>query len=114
MDKIEFPRLVYRALKDGKTCEHHLVEEQEAYDEKLADGWYGSVPEALAAGAGAPAGKPGSDGSDSHGNGKDDEKPPTRAELEEQARKLGISFQPNIGDKKLRTRIEIALQGGGQ
>lgn len=40
---MEFPRLVYRSASD-----HIAVDTAEQYDSAIADGWYASVPEALA------------------------------------------------------------------
>ena len=41
--------------------------------------------------------------------------PPTREELEQKARELGIDFSPNIGDKRLGERIaeKLAEQAKG-
>lgn len=44
---MQFPRLVYRSASD-----HLLVETEEQHAAALKDGWYASVPEAL---AGKPA-----------------------------------------------------------
>lgn len=40
-----------------------------------------------------------------------DNAPPTRAELEQKAKELGLEFSPNIGDKKLAERIAEKLKG---
>lgn len=119
MSAANYPRFVYKSPGNsncqGGTYDHKAVEDEEDHAEALTQGWSDSVPEALAAvknikkapnspDAGAGAGK--------SNNPKPDNAPPTRAEMEEQARKLGISFQPNISDKKLLERIELKMQSG--
>ena len=42
---------------------------------------------------------------------EDDNAPPTRAELEAQATKLGIKFDGRTGDKTLLARIDAAMRG---
>lgn len=112
MSPLKFPRLVFRGHSDGKNFDHYLVEDQEGYDAQLADGWHGTVPEALAVIGTGSSGRGDAPASASGGNnGGNDNSPPTRAELEAKAKELNISFQPNIGSKKLLQRIEIALAG---
>lgn len=68
------------------------VEESEL-QAALNAGWFLTLPEAM-------AGKAETVAADS---------PPTRAELEQKARELGLSFSPRIGDAKLAQRISEAL-----
>ena len=48
----EFPRLVYKDKgphqRAGGSYDHKLVEDQESFDDALADGWAASLPEAIA------------------------------------------------------------------
>jgi len=104
--KTDFPRMLYRA---GGTEEIHggrfatlTVDDQDALDAALADGWSMTTAEALEAAApkaAAPA-------------PADDNAPPTREELEAKAAELGIEFSPRIGDAKLAERIADALAKG--
>ena len=115
---MEFPRLVYRAT-NGKEFSHELVENEKEHAYRLAQGWHDTVPEALekriaqpsipsnSRGA-SPLGDSALPGNLAGGNLSGNASP-TRAELEEKARELGISFQPAIGDKKLLMRINAAL-----
>jgi len=92
---MNFPRLVYKAADN-----HVLAEDQGQYDALIKDGWFGSVPEALAktkaqpAKATAPTAK---------------EAPPTRAELEAKAKELGIKFTKNTADADLLQLITDKL-----
>lgn len=75
----------------GSTFDYMVVDaDTEELDDALSNGWYRTTPEAL---EGVPS---------------DDEKP-TREELEQKAKELGLSFPSNIGDAKLLARIEEAL-----
>lgn len=89
---MEFPRLVYR--KNGKEVIHEQASDEEKFAELIASGWYENVPDAL--------------------EGKkpviDDDAPPTRAELEIQAKSMGIKFDGRTSDKNLLTAIESALK----
>lgn len=60
-------------------------------DAALADGWFKTTPEAL---EGVPS----------------DGEMPTRAELEEKANELGISYPSNIKDATLLAKINEALE----
>ena len=91
---MEFPRLVYR--KNGKEVIHESANDESQFDELIASGWFENVPDALA--------------------GKnpekviDDNAPPTRAELETQAKAMGIKFDGRTTDAKLLAAIESALK----
>lgn len=96
---LTFPRAVYRspgAIKAGKGLSYDAkrVENRAAYDEAIAAGWThvpGEKP--------APAPEP----------SPVDDAPPTRAELEEQAAKLGLKVDGRWSDKKLAERIIEAM-----
>lgn len=103
----EFPRMMYQA---GGHEEIHgggfatlIVHDADELEAALASGWSLTTVDALEAAApkAAPAPAPAAPA--------DDNAPPTRAELEQQANELGIEFSPRIGDAKLAERIEAAL-----
>ena len=100
---IEFPRLVYRAegkyIRPRGTYDFTGVSTQEEYDQKLAEGWFDSIEDALAP-------KPVEAPSDPV---LDDNAPPTRAELEAKATELGIKFDGRYSDKKIAQMIDEAL-----
>lgn len=92
---MEFTEIVYKvpgtnAGPDGKTYSWCAVNSKEELEAKLKEGWYNTLAEACGI--------------------EDDNKPPTRKELEEKAKELGISYSPNIGDKKLLERITEVLK----
>lgn len=93
---MEFPRLVYKG-----SAEHKLVENEAQFDAALAGGWFRTVPEAVSGIAAKLAEPP--------APADDDTAPPTRAELEQKAKELGIQFSANIGDAKLAERIAAKL-----
>ncbi len=88
---MEFPRLVYRSAS-----EHLLTENDEQYAEAIADGWYGSVPEAIA--------KKHNETFQQSANTAT-----TREELEAQAKELGIKFDGRNSDASLQRMIDEAL-----
>lgn len=99
---LTFPRAVYRspgAIKAGKGLSYDAkrVENRAAYDEAIAAGWTHAPGEKPAP---APAPEPAP---------VDDDAPPTRAELEEQAAKLGLRVDGRWSDKKLAERIIEAM-----
>ena len=53
MSELEFPRLVYRSPVD-----HLLVDDVERFRTSLNEGWFDTVPEALAAKSAKPVIKP--------------------------------------------------------
>jgi hypothetical protein len=86
---MQFPRLVYRSA-----TEYELADDKEQFDQFLKDGWFASVPEAIV--------------------GKHDiateAAPPTRSELENKAKDLGIKFTERTKDAKLLQLITEALE----
>lgn len=110
-----FPKMLYRfpgtggdavALQDG-TYSLLQVDDEEAHDAALAEGWSESAADARAAGTPpiAAALEP-----QSPTTSADDIAPPTRAELEAKATELSISFRSNTSDKALSDRIAAALE----
>lgn len=103
-----FPTIVYRSPglhvgEYGRTYESKGVNTQEALDEAYAAGWSDSVAEACARAAGiakAPSVEP----------VPSDDDPPTRAEIEEQAAKLGIKVDGRWSDKRLTQAIADAMK----
>lgn len=96
---MEFPRLVYRG-----PAKHQLVETDEQLSAALADGWFGSVPEA-AAGLAAKAASVAAEA----GPADDVRSPPTRPELEQMATELKIKFDGRTTDRKLAEAIDARL-----
>lgn len=101
---LTFPRAVYRspgAIKAGKGLSYDAkrVEDRAAYDAAIADGWT-HAPGEKPAPAPTPEPAPVAD---------DDDAPPTRAELEDQAAKLGLKVDGRWSDKKLAERIIEAM-----
>lgn len=93
---MEYPRLVYKSASV-----HLLTETAVQHAAALADGWFATVPDALAE---TKQAKQRADiGTTS------DAAPPTRAELEQKAAELGIKFHANTGDKKLAEAIAAKL-----
>lgn len=91
---MEFPRLVYRS-----SSTHELAGDQEQYDALLADGWFDSVPDAIAGkrkAVDAPV--------------VDEVAQPTRDELEVKAKELGIKFTKKMTDEELGQLIATALE----
>jgi len=88
--------------------------EQEIQD-ALANGWYRTMPEAIEAhdnpGAALVVAKAGEPAVITElPEVPADEEPVTRAELEQQARELGIKFDGRTGDKTLLSKINAALE----
>jgi len=110
---MEFPRLVYRSASD-----HALARDQSEHDALIADGWFPSVPEALAgrlvgtplSGEEAPPTVPLAPVPDAEIDYENDDAPPTRAEMEAKAAELGIKVRSNWGDARLRAEIEAKLK----
>lgn len=91
-----FPRFVFKnggpLDRAGGSYSTLLVASVGEYDKMLASGWFPGLLEAI-----APP--------EQH----DDDKPPTREELEAKADELGVKFDGRIGDKKLAALIETAM-----
>ena len=95
-----FPRLVFRSPGphqcQGGTYAYAPVSDQKEADERLADGWFATLPEAIEGKAAVPE--------------QDDNAPPTRDELERKATELDIKFDGRTSDRKLGELIEVALK----
>lgn len=89
-----FPLMVYKDegphRRPGGTFDYHVVDDEKQLAAAKANGWHESLAIALDAGA--------------------DDSPPTRAELEDKARELGIDFDGRTSDRKLSERIAAALE----
>ncbi len=81
----QYPRLVYKSASV-----HLLVKDDASHVEALDGGWFDSVPEAM-------IGKPVSP--------IEDNAPPTRQELEQKAKEIGLKFDGRTSDAKLGKTI---------
>lgn len=100
---MEFPRLVYKSASVFVA-----VESEEDLEAKLADGWFSSVPEALAPkSATAPAAPAAL--APKEPEVPADDAPPTRDELKAKAAELGLEFASNIPTDKLAALVAAAL-----
>ena len=91
---MEFPRLVYKSA-----AEHCVTETQEEFNLLRKEGWFASVPEALAKEhtiADEPI--------------ADETIPPTRDELESKAKELNIKFSKKTTDDELSQLIAATLE----
>jgi hypothetical protein len=100
---MDYPRMLYRvggpvALQDGD-YDTLIVADEDADDAARADGWYETPAAARETGEKV------------RGDAPPDDAPPTRAELEEKARELGIKFDGRWGDRRLAAAIDAALKG---
>ena len=77
---------------------------QEELEAALADGWFRTLPEAIAAHDGKPAAKEASRAEPAPVDG-----PPTRSEIEEKCRELGIKVHHKNSDAKLLGLIDEVL-----
>lgn len=96
-----FPQMLYKAggalEVDGKYFSTLIVEDDEALQGALAEGWIETTGAALEAVIEAPA-------------ADDDIAPPTREELEAKATELGIEFSARTSDRKLGLLIVEKLK----
>lgn len=113
----DFPKMLYKApgpheIHGGK-FDTKIVNDEAEQDEALANGWHLTTGDAKAAHEESKNGQESttstSNQAGSSNSTGDDNAPPTREELEQKAKELGIEFAPNIGDKKLAERIEAKL-----
>lgn len=105
---IDFPRLVYKAegkyIRPNGTYDFVGVLNEEQYNQKLSEGWFDSIEDAVT--ASTTVSKPVKADSDPV---SDDYAPPTRKELETKATELGIKFDGRFSDKKIAQLIDEAL-----
>jgi hypothetical protein len=101
-----YPLMLYKAggpheIHGGK-FDTLIVEDASEHQAAQDDGWHLTTTEAKEA-----AEKPAEPASTTDGA------PLSRAELEQKAKELEITFSPNISDKKLAERIQEKLQAQG-
>lgn len=75
-----------------------ITVDDDKIEDALAEGWHLTTPDAKAAHEAELAEKASQ---------------PTRAELEQKAKELGLTFAPNIGDIKLAEKIAEAVKAKG-
>ena len=100
------PILVYKSPGSqhgpaGKTYSWSGVKKQEDLDDKIADGWFLTLGEAIAP-RDAPKIEP-------NAVEIDENAPPTRSELEQKAAELGLKFDGRTSDNKLGQKIQEFL-----
>lgn len=125
---MRFPVKLYkvpgRKRKDGIRCNWLEAFDQRSLDVSLSKGWYLTLKDAQAAAKGEPQNLPkappvastlpepvSAPVVEAVEPEKADDAPPTRDELEEKARELGIKFDGRTSDKLLLKRISEALEG---
>jgi hypothetical protein len=95
---MDFPRFVFRSpgslVVDGGDVSQSLCEDNKQRTALLADGWHDSIPDALA---------------DYVADDQEEDAPPTRDEMLEQAAELGITVDKRWSDKTLLAKITEAL-----
>lgn len=98
---MDFPTLVYKCpgshQRPGGTYSYKGVQDADEHAAALAGGWFATLPEAIE-GKLVEVAAPAVD------------TPPTRAELEQKAKELGIKFDGRTGDKKLADAITNKLK----
>jgi hypothetical protein len=95
------PAIVYRVPglhfgPEGKTYDYKGVQSEAELQDAIANGWHVTMLDALHPPVVEEIA---------------DNQPPTRAELEEKAKELGIRFDGRTSDAKLAANIEAALNG---
>lgn len=115
---MQFPTIVYRcpgphSIKGG-SYDYLGVKDQAGLDDALKAGWFKTMPEALEKKYGltetaAPVAPPAPPVGELETLG--DTTPPTREELETQAKKLGVKFKKNTTDEELLKDINAAMKG---
>lgn len=110
MDTIHFPKAVFTApgaeLVDDLKVTSRVVADAAALEQALSDGWHETAAAAAEAHqAVLDAQKP---------KTEDENRAPTRAELEQKAMDLGISFKAQTSNKKLAEDIAAKLAEAAQ
>ncbi len=113
MDNIHFPKAIFTApgdeLVDGEGVKSRVVTSQDELDLALADGWHETPRGALDAHQAVLDAQRKADE-----EAKDENRAPTRAELEQKATELGIAFKAQTSDKKLAEAIATKLAEAAQ
>lgn len=116
-----FPSTVYRCPGPhhglpGTTYESRGVADEAQLAARLADGWFATLPEAAEAFLNPPAPAPGAAPAPAIVEAvvgeivePDDDAPPTRAEMVEQAERLGIRVDRRWSDARLLAKINDAM-----
>lgn len=95
----DFPRMIYQvgdqAEIHGGSFNYEIVQDQDALDVMLANGWYLTTCEAKAAAEPKPV--------------ESAETPLSREEIEAKATALGVAFDGRTSDAKLLAKIDVAL-----
>jgi hypothetical protein len=100
---------------DGTTYDYIAVNSEDELKVKLKEGWFNTLVKAVKASKVRTRDEEGqyvADDPETPENEAYTDAPPTRKELEAKAKELGITFRSNIGDKKLREKIETKLAEG--
>lgn len=94
----DFPRMIYQVGDQeemhGGRYNYTIVDDQDALDVLLENGWYKTTEEAKKAAEGDEKASV--------------ETPPSRQEIEAQATALGIQFDGRTSDARLLAKIDIA------
>lgn len=100
---MEYPAFVYKTpgpfTHRGGTHDYVAVNDDADLDQRIAEGWFKTMPEAI-------------DGKAVVVDQKEeieDNSAPTRAEMEAKAKELGIAFDGRTSDAKLLSKINEAL-----
>lgn len=104
-----FPQALFRAggaeVIEGKPFTSKMVQDEEQLEAARAEGFRDTTDEALSdADAKLAEAK-----KDSDADGSDDNRPPSRAELEVKAKELGIEFKAQTSNKKLAELVDAKL-----
>ena len=105
---MSFPTMVYRCpgphQRKGGTYDYKGVKNQTELDAALESGWHATLPAATGEIVAADI-----DRIKGEIEALGDNDPPTRAELEQQAKELGIKFNKKTTDDELRKQIDVEL-----
>jgi hypothetical protein len=101
---MEYPALVYKTpgpfTHGGGTHDYIAVNDDAELEQRLAEGWFKSMLEAIEGKTSASEQE------------EEDNSAPTRAEMEAKAKELGIAFDGRTSDAKLLGKINDALNAG--
>jgi len=101
---MSFPTIVYRCpgphQRKGGTFDYKGVADKAQLEAALADGWHTTLTRAT-----------GEEPTETAAPTTDDKSPPTRDELEQKAKELGIKFNKKMADDELLELINIELEG---